>query len=133
VEDFRSVLFVRLARVALVAAAVVTGCSAGAAGPSVAPQSLTPDSPKIVALGLKFTTSEVHGPTGTPFAIDFDNEDNGVPHNVAIYDSKGTVMFRGEVFNGVAHRTYSVTSLTPGSYSFKCDVHPDMAGTLVVP
>ena len=108
---------------------VATACSSGASGPSVPPQSLRPDSPKIVAKDLKFTTPAVTVPANTIFAIDFDNQE-AVPHNVTIYDGKGTVMFRGEIFTGSAHRTYSVTALAPGAYPFKCDVHPDMAGVI---
>jgi len=28
--------------------------------------------------------------------------------------------------------TYDVPALAPGSYFFRCDVHPDMAGELTV-
>jgi plastocyanin len=77
-----------------------------------------------------FTTTEVTAPADTPFVIAFDNQDAGVPHNVAISDASGTEVFRGEVFNGVETREYQVPALAAGSYPFICSVHPNMTGTL---
>ena len=37
---------------------------------------------------------------------------------------------QGEVFTGVATRTYDVPALAAGSYQFVCTVHPNMVGTL---
>jgi len=115
---------------AVALAVVLAACSSDSSGPSVAPQSLSADSPKIVAKDLKFTTPNVNAPANKPFAIDFDNQDS-VPHNVTIVDTKGATVFKGEIFTGPSHKTYSVAALAPGSYAFKCDVHPDMAGALV--
>ena len=59
----------------------------------------------------------------------FQNDDNGVPHNVGIRDG-GTSLFTGEIFNGVDKRTYDVPAIPAGSYQFLCTVHPNMNGTL---
>jgi hypothetical protein len=40
-------------------------------------------------------------------------------------------LFVGEVFGGPASRTYDVPALRAGEYPFRCDVHPEMAGTLI--
>jgi len=40
-----------------------------------------------VAQNFKFDLAEISVPPNTPFRIVFDNQDAGVPHNVAIYDS----------------------------------------------
>jgi len=90
------------------------------AGPSVS----------IVALGIAFTTTEVTVPADTPFVIVFENQDAGVPHNVAISDASGAEVFRGEIFNGVATMEYQVPALPAGEYPFICTVHPNMTGTL---
>jgi plastocyanin len=88
------------------------------------------DSLKIVAKDVKFETTSVTAPADRPFAIDFDNEDS-VPHKVTILDSSGATVFKGEVFSGPSHKTYSIAALAPGAYAFRCDVHPDMKGVLV--
>jgi plastocyanin len=113
-------------------ALVVAACgSASAEQPSGPAASLAPDSPKIVAKDIAFTTKTVTAPAGKAFAIDFDNEDSA-PHNVDITDASGHTVFRGDVFGGASHRVYSVPALAAGTYTFKCDVHPDMTGTLTV-
>ena len=88
----------------------------------------------ITAQGIKFNESAITAPAGTPFQIQFDNEDAGVPHNVAIRTggTQGPEIFKGTVFNGVATHAYDVPALDAGSYAFVCDVHPTMTGTLTV-
>ncbi len=98
------------------------GASAGAAGPPI----------PVVAQGVAFTTTAITAPGNTPFKIDFDNEDAGVQHNVAIKDAAGAEVFKGDIFPGVAHKTYDVQALAPGAYTFHCTVHANMVGTLTV-
>ena len=88
----------------------------------------------ITAQGIKFTESAITAPAGTPFQIQFDNEDANVPHNVAIRTggTTGPEIFKGTVFSGVATHAYDVPALDAGSYAFVCDVHPTMTGTLTV-
>ncbi len=83
----------------------------------------------IEAKGVAFVQTTWTGPAGKPFTIAFDNEDPGTPHNVELTDSSGAVVFKGEVFNGVATRTYQVPALPAGGYTFSCIVHPSMTGT----
>lgn len=91
----------------------------------------------IVAKGVAFDTNCLVAPAGQAFEITFDNQDAGVPHNVAIYTKSpaegGTPLFQGEQFPGIAKQTYTVPALDPGTYYFQCDVHPTtMFGTFVV-
>ena len=88
---------------------------------------------EIVADELNFTQDEVHVPAGHEFAIEFINNDASIDHNVAIYtdDTASTDLFIGDVFPGVATKTYHVPALEPGEYFFRCDVHPLMAGTMI--
>ena len=65
----------------------------------------------IVAQGIAFTTPAVIAPPNQAFQIAFDNQDAGVQHNVAIKDDAGTEVFKGEVFAGVATKTYDVPAL----------------------
>jgi mono/diheme cytochrome c family protein/plastocyanin len=86
----------------------------------------------IVAQNIAFTTTDVTAPADIPFVIAFDNQDAGTPHNVDIKDAGGTSVFKGEIFSGPATKDYNVPALKAGSYSFICDVHPTMTGTLTV-
>jgi plastocyanin len=84
----------------------------------------------ITASGIAFTTPTVTAPAGAPFTIHFDNQDANTPHNVQVKDASGQSVFKGEIFNGVAAKDYQVNALQAGTYSFVCDVHPNMTGTL---
>jgi len=84
----------------------------------------------IVASGIAFTTTSVNAPADTPFVIVFENQDAGIPHNVAISDASGAEVFKGEIFNGVDTKEYQVPALPAGEYTFICSVHPNMTGTL---
>jgi plastocyanin len=77
-----------------------------------------------------FVPSDIRAPAGEGFNLVFDNQDSGVPHNVVIEDRQGAPVFTGEVFNGVATRTYRVPPLQASDYTFVCEIHPDMTGTL---
>jgi plastocyanin len=83
----------------------------------------------IEAKDLAFIPTTWTGPAGRPFTIAFTNSDPGTPHNVEIKDGSDTMVFRGDVFNGVETRIYEVPALPAGAYPFLCTVHPFMTGT----
>ena len=89
---------------------------------------------QVSAQSLAFDTDSLTAPAAHPFTLVFHNQDAGVPHNVSIYtDSSGTdSLFVGKVFSGPATMEYKVAPLPEGSYFFRCDVHVQMNGTLVV-
>lgn len=89
---------------------------------------------KLSALGIEYEQTAITAPADVPFRIEFENKDAGVPHNVAIHEGSptGTAAYTGEVFNGVATKTYDVPALAAGPYAFVCTVHPTMTGTLTV-
>jgi len=84
----------------------------------------------ISAQNIAFDTNHLESPAGQAFVLEFDNNDPGVPHNVEIKDGNGTSVFKGQIITGPAKATYQVPALAAGSYTFACDVHPDMTGTL---
>jgi plastocyanin len=88
----------------------------------------------ISAVGIKYEQDTLTAPAGTPFQIQFQNKDAGVPHNVSLHQggSTGAELFKGTIFNGVETRTYDVPALDAGAYAFVCSVHPTMIGTLNV-
>jgi plastocyanin len=87
---------------------------------------------KIKAQNIAFDVSSLSAPAGQPFQIDFDNEDQGTQHDVAIKDASGALPFRGDLVTGIAQTTYNVPALPAGTYTFMCVVHPAMTGTLDV-
>jgi plastocyanin len=126
-----------LARLTVVMALAValTGCG-GSTGTSAlaftsAPASLDPNSPTLAAKDIAFTKMDLMVPAGTPFVLVFENQD-AVSHNVSIYaDATSTTkLFDGVLFAGPATRWYPVPALAAGTYVFKCDLHPNMTGTL---
>jgi plastocyanin len=86
----------------------------------------------ISALNVDFEQKDVTAPADQPFAIAFDNKDAGIPHDIAIRDSNGQEVFKGEIVTGPIQTTYNVGALPPGTYQFVCTVHPNMIGTLRV-
>jgi Cupredoxin-like domain len=87
----------------------------------------------VAARGSQFDVSELRGPADRLFTLSFDNQDPGIPHNVAIYvdSSATTALFVGEVFDGSKVVDYQVPALPAGTYFFRCDVHHQMTGTFV--
>lgn len=87
----------------------------------------------VAALNIEFLETELHVPADDPFELAFANEDPGVPHNVAVYadESASESLFVGEIFNGVSTMVYEIPAIPAGSYFFRCDVHPQMTGTMI--
>ena len=96
--------------------------------PSVAP---TAQVLKLSAKGNTFGTQTLDAKAGAAFKIDFDNQDD-IDHNVVISDANG-IRFRGDYFKGPGTKTYTVSALPAGQYTFVCEIHPTtMSGTLTV-
>jgi plastocyanin len=113
-------------------ALILVACS-GASGNSGPEKSAAPDALQISAKDLKFSTATLTAPAGKAFQIVFDNQE-GAPHNVAIYKdaSAGEKVLVEDPFGGPKKVVYEVPALTASSYFFRCDLHPDMKGTLEV-
>jgi plastocyanin len=115
-------------------AALLAACSGGGSTPgaqSPAPSSAAGASVTITAKDLAFSQTAVEVPADEAFTIVLDNQENA-PHNVAVYtdESASTKISVGEIFSGPAQKSQSVPALAAGDYFFRCDVHPDMKGTL---
>jgi nitrite reductase (NO-forming) len=103
---------------------------------SAAPAACAPSGPvvRVSARNMVFDSTCLAAPANTPFTIAFQNEDPGIPHNVAIYKdpSASSKVFVGEMVSGPVAVTYQVPALKPGTYYFRCDIHPAMDGTFIV-
>ena len=114
----------------LAALAIVSAACSDAASASPTPARLHPGRRRssIVAKDLAFQPTEVAAPADQPFTIVLDNQED-VPHNIAIKDATGAVVFKGEIVNK-GQEVNAIPALAAGSYPFLCEVHPDMTGTI---
>jgi cytochrome c oxidase subunit 2 len=86
---------------------------------------------QLVASGIAFDKSAIEAPADKPFAIEFDNRDASVPHDVSIRDASG-IVYNGQDVTGPAKVTDNVPPLKAGEYTFFCTFHGNMTGTLTV-
>lgn len=120
----------RTALVGGLVAVVLAACSGGGSAASVTPP---PEADLVVeSADMAFDTDTITLTAGEPTTLFYRNLD-GAPHNIAIYtdDSASEELFVGETITDDAV-TYEIPALEPGTYFFRCDVHPDMTGTVVV-
>ena len=84
---------------------------------------------------LSFDKDEITLTADTDATIEFDNQDEGLPHNFAMYEDESaeTAIFQGDIVEGPNTTNYSFTAPDAGTYFVRCDVHPtQMTGTVVV-
>ena len=115
----------------LALAATLAACSGTSAAP--APGDPATGAPSgnavtVTAKDLAFTQAQLAVPAEEAFDLVFDNQD-GAPHNVAISSASGASVFKGDIVTSTKV-TYKVPALAAGTYSFICEVHPDMKGTI---
>jgi len=117
---------------------IIGGSGDGTATASGAPgggeASAPPPAPEadvvFTAHNIAWTETALTAPADVPFKLALDNQDNGVPHDVAINDAAGSLAYKTEIVTGVKNQVFDVPGLAPGSYTFLCTIHPNMTGTL---
>jgi cytochrome c oxidase subunit II len=83
----------------------------------------------LTAQNIAFDKNIITVPPGATVMLTFNNKDNNVGHNFAVYtDSSATKsIFVGQIITGPKTVSYTFTApVTPGNYFFRCDVHPTM-------
>jgi plastocyanin len=100
----------------------------------------TPSSPgetvlQLTAENVSFDKRALTASTGASVTIQFNNKDAGVSHNFALYTdaSASQKIFSGDLSAGPEVVNYTFDAPAPGTYYFRCDVHPDtMNGSFTV-
>jgi plastocyanin len=115
-----------------------TETTPGAGGGATTPDDSDTGDGRVIEIeseNTEFSKDEITATTGT-FTIRHENKDDGVLHNIAIYeaeDDTSETLFATELEPGPSTQTLEVEGLEPGEYYFQCDSHPsEMNGTLTV-
>ncbi len=89
---------------------------------------------QLSAKDVQFDKNSIAVQKGSRVVIEFTNNDPA-PHNFAAYISEAATenIFVGEIITGPKTVRYKFKAPSEsGTYFFRCDVHPDMNGQLVV-
>ena len=104
---------------------------AGGGGATGGPVNVT-----VVAKNIQYDIHTITASAGVQVTVTLDNQDSGVLHNIAFYTdrSASTAIQKGNIITGPATEDVVFTApSTPGTYFFRCDVHPDtMTGQFIV-
>jgi hypothetical protein len=108
----------------------------GASGAPVGGEGSAPPAPGVeaqvvvTARNVEWVETALSAPADAPFTLALDNQDQGVPHDVAIRDAGGADVYKTEIVTGPQTVVYDVPAVPAGAYTFVCTVHPGMTGTL---
>ncbi len=117
------------------------GQTAQPAAPPGVPELIEPfigQTVEVTALGVAFDKKEISVKSGGRVRVRLSNQDVAVLHNIAFYKSSteltavapGSI---GTIFTGPGVDDTAFDVPAPGSYFFRCDVHPTtMTGTFTV-
>lgn len=90
----------------------------------------------LIAEDIAFDKKKITVPAGAAVTLNFNNKDSGIPHNLALYKNSDAeaMIFQGDIITGPGQITYQFNApTTPGTYFFRCDVHPTkMTGDFIV-
>jgi len=108
----------------LAGAALVAVSACGGSGTSAPPDLV------VVAEGLRFDTDLVEVTAGEDFTVAVDNRDASTFHNFHITDAPGEPASDLAEGPNIEHLTFQIAET--GTYTFICDTHPGMTGTVEV-
>jgi len=102
--------------------------------PAVSPTDMRNEKVVIKAKNFAFDKPRITVSAGAQVTVEFENEDSA-PHNVVFYTTPSltTTIYKGKIIDGPGTITYVFPApATPGTYFFRCDLHPAMKGEFVV-
>ena len=112
------------ALLALVVVGALSGCGGGTAAPP--PAGSPPAGPLVRVADFSFTPHALTVPIGTTVTWEFEQPD--APHNVV--STTGPAGFDSGPPQG--RGVFRFTFRAAGTYTYLCQVHPNMTGTVVV-
>lgn len=119
--------------VALAAAAVaLTACGDDSSSGESTPPSLPDDAGHVLditAKSVQWDRTTMRAPAGR-ITIRLDNQDASIPHNIRVRGPEQA--FATDLEDGKVFQVLTFTIEEPGTYTYICDVHPNMEGDLVV-
>ncbi len=96
--------------------------------PSAAPASPPPPpsgvAATIAAINTLFSPPSLALPAGATVTLTFGNQDDGITHDIVIFDPSGAQIAATELATGPVTQMLTFSLGAPGSYPFKCSVHP---------
>lgn len=130
---------IRAATLVVAAVVVIAGCSGGSALSASTPgagkkgcQAVTGGKVTVVTKEYNFDPDCLKL-AGSSLTVTYDNDEASIPHN---FHLKGAKNAAGEsstkVKPGKNEQTITFVGLTPGTYTYVCDIHTNMVGHLTV-
>jgi len=114
--------------------AAFVSCSDSTPSERTGPPEVPTDAVSLTAHALEFDRDTFTLLADANVEVRLSNEDDGVVHNFSLYESGdlAVTIYSGPLVTGPAEAAYRFRSPSPGTYFFRCDVHPTtMTGTLV--
>lgn len=110
-------------------------------GPGRTPTAVAAFAGVIEARQIRFIQTEFSLPPDTEVTLKMDNQDKGIPHNIAFYNSEtpgeggylggcisgcddDEAALRTKIENGLVVQTFTFKTPPPGRYGYLCEVHP---------
>ncbi len=117
------VLAVALVLLGVALALLATPASAGTAEVTIANRAFSPRTVTVEAVAGEPELPELHA------HVNFVQSDEGLEHTVTFDDARSTVEPSGRLSPG---QVYNVVLTHVGTFTYRCEIHPEMTGTVVV-
>jgi plastocyanin len=112
-----------VALVSMAVASVATPAGAATAEVTIANMAFSPQTVTVELTAGEEELPDLHA------HVNFVMRDEGVQHTVSFDDRSVALGSSGRLSAG---QTYSVIFEEPGTFLYRCEIHPDMTGTVVV-